>query len=162
MCGRSIARRSRFGAKGAREPRLFGADVENMSPGGRVAAAMAVIVPVALSGVFLVAFFPEIWWVFTIYGWAMFPAFGVLARGAAGLSEGRVKSASMTSPERELLEALQRHGELTPARAAMETSLSVSEADKMLGELAGDGHLEVRVHDGGVFYALWRAEVEAS
>jgi len=53
------------------------------------------------------------------------------------------------------LEALREHGELTPARAAMETSLTVTEADKMLKELAEGGHLEVRVRGGGLFYGLW-------
>lgn len=51
--------------------------------------------------------------------------------------------------------ALREHGELTPARAAMETSLTVAEADGMLKELAEGGHLEVRVRGGGLFYALW-------
>ena len=37
----------------------------------------------------------------------------------------------------------------------METSLSVSEADTMLKELAEAGHLEVRVRGGGLFYAFW-------
>ncbi len=53
------------------------------------------------------------------------------------------------------MEALREHGELTPARAAMETSLTVAEADKMLKGLAEGGHLEVRVRGGGIFYALW-------
>lgn len=35
----------------------------------------------------------------------------------------------------------------------LEASLSVAEADKMLKELAEAGQLEVRVRDGGLFYA---------
>ena len=59
-------------------------------------------------------------------------------------------SAADTGPdeahaERQLLEAIDRHGELTPARAALETTLTVAEADRMLSELAKSGHLEVRV-----------------
>jgi hypothetical protein len=42
--------------------------------------------------------------------------------------------------ERQLLVAIERHGEVTPARAALETSLTVAEADRMLGELAEKGH----------------------
>jgi DNA-binding IclR family transcriptional regulator len=57
--------------------------------------------------------------------------------------------------ERELLEALARHGEITPARAALETTLSVSEADRMLSELAKNGHIEVRAREGRLGYALW-------
>jgi hypothetical protein len=49
---------------------------------------------------------------------------------------------------------------LTPARAAMETSLSVAGADAMLQELAEAGHLEVRVRGGGMFYALWEGARE--
>ena len=56
--------------------------------------------------------------------------------------------------EKDLLEALRRHVELTPALAAMETSLTVSEADRMLSELAQKGHLEVRAVGGGLRFAL--------
>jgi hypothetical protein len=97
---------------------------------------------------------------FTIYGWVVFPAFGLLARGISERSGtgGSAASAVSVSPERELLEALRRHGEVSAARAAMETSLSVKDADAMLGKLARDGHLEVRAKDGGVFYSLWGSE----
>jgi hypothetical protein len=57
--------------------------------------------------------------------------------------------------ERELLEALARYGEISPARAALETTRSVSEADGMLSELAKNGHIEVRAHEGTLGYALW-------
>ena len=56
--------------------------------------------------------------------------------------------------ERQLLEAIDRHGEITPARAALETSLTVTEADRMLSELAKGGYLEVRVEGGKLLYAL--------
>ena len=36
----------------------------------------------------------------------------------------------------------------------METSLTVREADGMLSELAGGGHLAVESRDGALFYAL--------
>ena len=62
---------------------------------------------------------------------------------------------SASDRERELLMALREHGEITPVRAATETSLTVAEADRMLKELAEGGHLEVRVRHGGLFYALW-------
>ncbi len=166
MCGRS-RRKYGFGAKGAHRHGFFGADVESMSPGSRVATALSVIVPVAMSGVFLVAFLPEIWWVFTIYGWVVFPALGLLAGGFSGISEnrrvvGEESAATVESKERRLLEALRDHGELTPALAALETSLSVAEAERILRELAEGGYLEVLAHDGGVFYALWRSERDES
>ena len=56
--------------------------------------------------------------------------------------------------ERQLLEAIDRHGEITPARAALETTLTVAEADRMLSELAKGGHLEVRVEGGKLLYGL--------
>jgi predicted ArsR family transcriptional regulator len=62
--------------------------------------------------------------------------------------------------ERELLQALQSKGELTPAQAAMETSLTVNEADEMLADLAAKGHLNVKVRGGGLFYGLWEPDSE--
>ncbi len=56
--------------------------------------------------------------------------------------------------ERQLLEAIDRHGEITPARAALETSLTVGEADRMLSDLAKGGYLEVRVEGGKLLYGL--------
>ncbi len=62
--------------------------------------------------------------------------------------------------EQELLEALGRSpsGELTAAGAALETSLTVEEADRMLFRLAAKGHLRVRASEtgGGVFYSFWQ------
>lgn len=123
---------------------------------GGAPGAMVVVAAVALSGVFLVVFVPELWWVFTTYFWIAFPALGRLGRGVAGQEPeaGRIPG---VDAERELLAALKGHGELSAARAAAETSLSVAEADRRLGELAGDGHLEIRVRDGAIFYALWEA-----
>ena len=59
------------------------------------------------------------------------------------------------SKERELLSAIRDNGgSITPAEAAMETSLTVREADGMLSELAGGGHLAVQSRDGALFYSL--------
>jgi hypothetical protein len=57
--------------------------------------------------------------------------------------------------EKELLRALGRCGKLTALRAALETSLEVVEADRMLSELADKGHLEVSIEDGRLVYAFW-------
>ena len=57
--------------------------------------------------------------------------------------------------EREILSAIRDNGgSITPAEAAMETSLTVREADGMLSELAGGGHLSVQSRDGTLFYSL--------
>ena len=47
------------------------------------------------------------------------------------------------------------HGEIDPTRVALETSLSVSEADQMLSKLTKNGYLQVRARNGGLVYALW-------
>lgn len=166
MCGGSLARREAsieamdgraFCGSGSPlgSGRFLRVEVDGRSPRARVATALAVLVPVALSGVLLVAFVPGLWWVFTTYGWISLPAFGLLVRGLAELHESRTGSASIESNEKELLRALREWGELTPTRAAMETSLSVAEADRMLKDLAEGGHLEVRVRGGALYYALW-------
>lgn len=138
---------------------FFGFSVEEMSPGARVMTALSVLVAVALSGLVLVAFVPGLWWVPTTYFWVAFPAFGLLARGVAGSAESPAGqlSASRNTGERELLEALRGHGELTPVLAAMETSLTVKGAEGILKELAEAGRLEVRARGGGLFYALWES-----
>jgi hypothetical protein len=136
---------------------FFGLDIERMSPRAQLTTALAVIVPVALVGVFLFAF-TSVWWIWFTFFWVVFPAFGLLVRGIAGLSEGETELPSASGKERELLGALRDHGELTPAQVAMETSLTVQEADEMLKRLAEGGHLQVRVRGGGLFYSLWEAE----
>lgn len=57
--------------------------------------------------------------------------------------------------ERELLEALRaERGRITPTLAALATSLSVEEADGMLSDLAGGGHLSVEREGGSLVYSL--------
>ena len=47
---------------------------------------------------------------------------------------------------------------LTAVEAALEGSLSVEEAERMLQELAAKGHLEVSIEHGKLHYALWVRE----
>jgi hypothetical protein len=156
--------RGSWGSRG-RHGDFFGLDVESVSPGVQVAAALSVLAPVVLSGVFLVAFFPGLWWIFTTYGWISFPAFGLLVRGLASTSahpsKPRAPRVTKDDEERELLEALRKHRELSPVLAATETSLSVARADAMLRGLAEGGHLEARVRGGGLSYALWESVEDA-
>ena len=134
---------------------FFGVDVEKMSPRSQVTTSLAVLIPVAIAGVLVLTLAQGLWWLIFVFGWMIFPAFGLLVRGIAGLSESTSEPAAANARERELLKALQRRGELTPAQAAMETSLTVSEADEMLKNLAAKGHLDVKVRGGGLFYGLW-------
>jgi predicted ArsR family transcriptional regulator len=53
-----------------------------------------------------------------------------------------------------LLEAIERHGGVSPAKAAIEAGLSVEEADGILSGLAQKGYLEVRVEEGKLVYGM--------
>ena len=64
------------------------------------------------------------------------------------------RRAPTNTKEKELLGALEEHGRLTPATAAMRTSLTVDEASEMLEELVRKGHLEAGTDQGTVAYAL--------
>ncbi|WP_152670589.1 hypothetical protein [Rubrobacter aplysinae] len=135
----------------------IGVDLDSLSPKGQAVAGAVTGGVVLLVAFFLVAF-TDLWWMLFIFGWLLFPALGAFARGVAGLADSGASKPLEGERERELLEALRDGGELSPAQAAMQTSLTVSEADALLGELAGGGHLRVRTRSGGIFYSLWEAE----
>jgi hypothetical protein len=86
----------------------------------------------------------------------MFPASVLLALGLSRLEQQRRNAVSpRVSKERELLSAMRNNmGCITSAEAAMETSLTVKEADKMLSELAAGGHLQVESSEGTLVYRL--------
>lgn len=84
----------------------------------------------------------SLWWIVPVLGVA-----APLAYAAFGGSDKKDK-------ERELLGVLAGRAEITATTAAMDTSLTVDEASKMLDELARKGHLELRTEDGVVAYAL--------
>jgi hypothetical protein len=89
------------------------------------------------------------------------PAFAAFAKGLTGLTASRTRTDGAQvgeSKEQELLEALARRGELSPALAALETSLTVAEANRMLSDLANSGHVEVRANEGRLGYALWEQD----
>jgi hypothetical protein len=155
MCGKSSVARRPWGHH-SRSGDFFGIDAEKMGPRTQVAVALVVLVPAALGALLVLSLIPQLFWLVFVFGWTIFPTIGLLARGVAGLSDARPEQISAGSSERELLMALREHGELTPVRAATETSLSVEEADKMLKELAARGHLEVRARNGGLFYSPWQ------
>jgi hypothetical protein len=106
-------------------------------------------------------FFPLLFLLLWAVPFLVAPAFVAVARGLSGLSESRTRkdgSVAEEMKERELLEALARHGEISPALAALETSLTVAEANRMLSDLANSGHVEVRVRGGRLGYALWERD----
>ena len=86
----------------------------------------------------------------------MFPASVLLALGLSRLEQQRRKDvAPRGNKERELLSAIRDNsGSITPAEAAMQTSLTVGEADEMLSELTSGGHLRVESSEDTLFYRL--------
>ena len=101
------------------------------------------------------------------------PKIAVSGTGGAATRETRMEVANRASgtqrrpvgapdtesaKEKELLEALRRRGALTVAGVALETSLTVEAADRMLSALAAKGHLEVRVAHGRLLYSLWEGD----
>ena len=90
------------------------------------------------------------WWIVPLVGVAVPVALVLLGgreRGPARLKDRKTK-------EGELLRALTEQAELTPAAAAMRTSLTVDEASRMLENLARKGHLRVHAGDGVMSYGL--------
>jgi DNA-binding CsgD family transcriptional regulator len=75
--------------------------------------------------------------------------------------ESRRPAPGAKGKEKELLEALEESGEITPATAAMRTSLTVDEASKMLEELARRDHLEKRTEEGVTSYSLSKRRGQA-
>ena len=79
----------------------------------------------------------------------------LLGKGIHEIQQQRRALPNPVSKERELLAAIKANGgSITPAEAALETSLTVREADQMLSELAASGHLTVESRSGALFYGL--------
>ena len=77
--------------------------------------------------------------------------------GQAGVL-GRDRSIVERVNEKKLLLALGRRGKLTAVEAALETSLSVEEANRMLFDLVAKGHLQLIVEHGRLYYAFWERD----
>jgi hypothetical protein len=109
---------------------------------------------IALSAIPLSAIVHYNWWLILIFGAVLPIALGIGNRIALS-HKGKVQPPSGIQGEKELLGLLERNGELTPLAAATKTSLTISEADQMLSDLAQKGHLQVRIDGGKMSYALW-------
>jgi capsular polysaccharide biosynthesis protein len=77
--------------------------------------------------------------------------------GLAGVLRGQRSDPSIVErvKEKKLLRALGRRGKLTAVEAALESELSVEEANRILFDLASRGHLEITVEDGKLLYSFW-------
>lgn len=127
----------------------------------RGVASPALVVGLVVGGIFLFSaagtfhFFPFVF-LFWLIPCLLVPALGAYVRGAAGILESRTRGpVEEERKEKEVLGVLARSGEVTPARVALETSLGVSEADRILSRLAKSGHVDVRAREGSLGYALW-------
>ena len=78
-------------------------------------------------------------------------------RQGVGLARvlGRDRSIVERVKEKKLLLALGRRGKLTAVEAALESELSVEEANRMLFDLVAKGHLQLIVEHGRLYYAHW-------
>lgn len=111
----------------------------------QVGIGLAFIVAAVVLGVFAT---PLASWPFLI------PAAALLGGPVQQLVKQR-RALPPASKESELLSAIRENGgRITPAEAAMETSLTVREADDMLSELVGGGHLKVESRGGTLLYTL--------
>jgi hypothetical protein len=110
---------------------------------------------IALAAIPLSAIVHYNWWLILVFGAVLPIALGAGNRIAPSHKAKVQPPPSGIHGEKELLELLERQGELTPLAAATKTSLTVSEADHMLSDLAQKGHLEVRIDGGKMSYALW-------
>ncbi len=123
-------------------PRRGGSSWVNWQTALYVFALGAVCVPLAS--------LTRFWWIVPVLGAAVPIALAMLDKPRLETGERDDRKLK----ERELLHALATRGNLTPAAAAMWTSLTVDEASKMLEELARKGHLNPQAEDGRVCYAL--------
>jgi capsular polysaccharide biosynthesis protein len=80
--------------------------------------------------------------------------------GLAGVLRRQRRDRSIVEriKEKKLLQALGRCGKLTAVEAALETSLSVEEANRMLQDLAAKGQLQVDIEDGRLVFSFWERE----
>lgn len=160
--GGDIAMRSRRSAAPARRGSRIGGVVA-LAVGGLGLVALVLLALLAFSVALRIGSDYSEWLVTTIAPvsvLAALPALWLSVKGVVGLfgagsSSPETESLSEDSREKELLGAIERRGEISPARAAMETSLTVSEADRMLSDFANKGYLVVRVSEGSLVYALW-------
>ena len=79
-------------------------------------------------------------------------------RAIATHEESRRAVPGAREKEKELLRALEERGEITPAAAAMRTSLTVEESSKMLDKLAAKGHVQALNRDGVLAYTLFEKD----
>jgi ATP/maltotriose-dependent transcriptional regulator MalT len=79
-------------------------------------------------------------------------------RAIASHEQSRRAVPGAREKEKELLRALEERGEITPATAAMRTSLTIEEASRILDKLAARGHMQVLNQNGVLAYTLFEKD----
>ena len=162
MAGTSTAEVNRRGLRGpseeagepARNSRASTGSWHNVwdDPYLLIAAGLGVAIPALF-----------VWRLLPFGFWALplVPCAVVVCRGAwLLLRRGpRRSGATAFGGEKQLLMAMAAAGgSISPVRAALETSLTVDEAEEILSRLADRGHLFVESHDGALFYRMPREQ----
>jgi hypothetical protein len=140
-----LRERRREQARGAREPAGFWWDVKH-NPYLSMAAGFGIGIPIVL----ISTWFPLEPWPLTLV-----PSTVLVCRGVWQLRHWRPQDVERKpGSEKQLLMIIADTGDITPVEAALETSLTVDEAEEILSRLASRGHLLVKIRDGALCYAL--------
>ena len=92
-------------------------------------------------------------WPLFLFGISLLPLLGLSARRFFR-RDTKPAAPSLGSEKQLLLAILDAGGSMTPVEAALETSLTVDEAEELLTRFADRGHLVVQSRDGVLFYTL--------
>ncbi len=140
-----LRERRREQARGAREPAGFWWDVKH-NPYLSMAAGLAI-------GITLV--WISDWSPLELRPLSLISSIVLVCRGVWQLGHWRPQDAERKpGSEKRLLMIIADAGDITPVEAALETSLTVDEAEEILSRLADRGHLLVKSRDGALSYAL--------
>jgi hypothetical protein len=119
---------------------------------GKILALMAwdfVVLAFAAGGL---ADVTNLWWLVLVFGVAVPPLFVALQNRRTRPDSKRTADYN-NKEERELIDVLRERGEITPASAAMPTTLTADRASGILEALTGKDRLEARARDGTLVYA---------
>ena len=140
-----VQRRRAEGARSPRRHRGFWDDVWH-DPYLSIAAGLAIVVTVL---------WLSVWWPSGLWGFFVVLSVVLVARGLWRIRRDGSRSVGpKPGAEKQLLMVLREAGGITPVEAALETSLTVDEAEEVLSRLATRGHLHVESHDGSLFYVM--------
>jgi hypothetical protein len=131
--------------RSVREPAAFWWDAMH-NPYFSMAAGLGIGIPI----VWISIWFPSEPWSLSLV-----PSTVLVCRGALQLRHWRPQDAERKpGSEKQLLMIIADTSGITPVEAALETSLTVDEAEEILSRLADRGHLLVEGRDGALSYVL--------